>query len=169
MNATPRVRLPGLLPLRLLGKALLCTAMALPACWANADDASKSANHVLIADQFNNRVIEVDAKTHQIIWQFGNGSDKPGPHSIVGVNDAERVGRLTLMSGTGIPPSSPPLPGCSDPVNGCPDNRVMLVSQRGRIVWQYGQAGVSGAGFNQLNTPVHAIALPEFSAVAACM
>jgi outer membrane protein assembly factor BamB len=111
-------------------------------------------NNILIADQFNNRVIEVDPNTHQIVWQFGTGSDKPGPDSVVGVNDAERVGPYTLIAGTGIPAASPALPGCSTPATGCPDNRVMLVNAGGSIVWQYGQAGVAGPGFNQLDTPV---------------
>lgn len=130
---------------------------------ANADDTSNNIrHHILIADQFNNRVVEIDPKTHEVVWQFGSGSDKPGPSSIVGVNDAERVGSFTLMSGTGTPPSSPPLPGCSDRINGCPDNRVILVNHAGRIVWQYGKAGIAGAGADLLNTPVHAIIVPEF-------
>ena len=96
------------------------------------------------------------------MWQFGTGSDKPGPSTIVGTNDAERFGPFTLISGTGIPPSNPPLPGCSDPVNGCPDNRVIIVNQQGHIVWQYGRAGVAGSGPNQLDTPVHAVFLSGF-------
>jgi hypothetical protein len=121
------------------------------------------AAHILIADQFNNRVIEVDRHTHQIVWHFGDGSDHPGPHSIVGTNDAERVGPYTLISGTGIPSNTPPLPGCADPVNGCPDNRVLLVNQQRQIVWQYGQdGGVAGFGPNQLNTPVHAAFVSDF-------
>lgn len=120
-------------------------------------------DHILIADQFNNRVIEVDRHSHKIVWQFGDGSDHPGPQSVVGTNDAERIGPYTLISGTGIPPSSPALPGCSDPVNGCPDNRVFLVNHAGQIVWQYGQdGGVSGAGPNQLNTPVQAAFVSSF-------
>jgi hypothetical protein len=118
---------------------------------------------ILIADQFNNRVIEVDRQTHKIVWQFGDGSEHPGPHSIVGTNDAERVGPYTLISGTGIPPSSPPLPGCADSTNGCPDNRVFLVNHQGEIVWQYGQGGVTGSGPNQLNTPVHAAFVSDFT------
>lgn len=124
--------------------------------------AESAPANVLIADQFNNRVIEVDPKTHTVVWQFGNGSDKPGPHSVVGVNDAVRYGKLTLISGTGIPAASPPLPGCSDAVNGCPDNRVFLVNRHGKIIWQYGMAGVGGSGFNQLNTPVQASLLNHF-------
>ena len=121
--------------------------------------------HIVIADQFNNRVIEVDPDNHQVVWQFGDGSSVPGPHSIVGTNDAERYGELTLISGTGIPPSPPPatpLPGCPDVVNGCPDNRVILVNAAGEIVWQYGQdGGVSGSDPDELNTPVAATVLPS--------
>ena len=65
-------------------------------------------------------------------------------------------------AGTGTPPSNPPLPGCSDPVNGCPDNRVFIVGPEGGILWQYGEAGVTGAGPNQLNTPVQAAFLSGF-------
>ena len=121
--------------------------------------AAPDNGNILIADQFNNRVIEVNPATHKIVWHFGNGSDLPGPHSVVGVNDAERFGPLTLIAGTGTPPG---LPGCSDVVNGCPDNRVFIVDPGGNILWQYGQAGVTGAGPNQLNTPVHSIFLSSF-------
>lgn len=124
------------------------------------DEANKG--QALISDQFNNRVIQVDLAIHKIVWSFGNGSDVAGPHSVVGVNDAERFGGFTLISGTGIPPSSPPLPGCSDPVNGCPDNRVFIVGMKGNIIWQYGQAGVTGSGANELNTPVQAAVLAGF-------
>ncbi|HEV2376914.1 MAG TPA: PQQ-binding-like beta-propeller repeat protein [Streptosporangiaceae bacterium] len=113
--------------------------------------------NILIADQFNNRVVEVNS-AHQVVWQFGDGSYLPGPDSIVGVNDAERVGGLTLLAGTGTPPGADP----SCPLaNGCPDNRVILVNQPGHIVWQYGQAGVTGAGPNELNTPVQSTYLPD--------
>jgi outer membrane protein assembly factor BamB len=115
--------------------------------------------NILIADQFNNRVIEIN-RHHKIVWQFGDGSSVPGPHSVVGTNDAQRVGRLTLISGTGTPPGGAE-PSCPDAVNGCPDNRVMLVNRHGKIVWQYGQAGVTGSGDDQLNTPVQATYLPN--------
>jgi hypothetical protein len=114
--------------------------------------------NILIADQFNNRVIEVNPDNHQIVWQFGNGSSKAGPHSIVGTNDAQRVGPFTLMAGTGVPPGNFEK-NCT---NGCPDNRVILVDPFGHIVWQYGKAGVSGSGFNELNTPVQNTWLPNF-------
>jgi hypothetical protein len=147
-----------------LASTLLIGLAASPAAMADEGSFNDRGN-ILIADQYNNRVIEIDRDTHKIVWQFGSGSDKPGSNSVVGTNDAERVGTFTLISGTGIPssPVAAPLPGCSDPANGCPDNRVFIVNRRGHIVWQYGQdGGVSGSGFNQLNTPVHALFLSEF-------
>lgn len=132
----------------------ICTSALNPAavCGQEHHGFNKNGN-ILIADQFNNRVIEVNGH-HEIVWQFGDGSSVPGPHSVVGTNDAQRVGPLTLISGTGTPPGADP--SCPDLVNGCPDNRVMLVNPEGKIVWQYGQAGVTGSGPNQLNTPVQA-------------
>jgi outer membrane protein assembly factor BamB len=120
--------------------------------------------NILIADQFNNRVVEVDPAGH-IVWQFGKGPHDFSRHSIIGTNDAQRVGSFTLMAGTGDPPvaagSSPPAGDLCPNPNGCPDNRVILVDPFGRIVWQYGQFGVSGSGPDQLNTPVQATWLPD--------
>lgn len=132
---------------------------AIGGLYAGAAVAQDDNGPIVIADQFNNRVIEVDRASHKVIWHFGNGSDLPGPHSVVGVNDAERFGPFTLISGTGTPPG---LPGCSDTVNGCPDNRVFIVDPLGNIIWQYGQAGVAGSGPDQLNTPVQALFLVSF-------
>ena len=112
---------------------------------------------VLIADQFNNRVIEVD-RLGNITWQFGRGPTDFTPNSIIGVNDAQRVGPLTLMAGTGTPPNT--VPTCQLP-NGCPDNRVLLVNRSGHIVWQYGTFGVTGSGPDQLDTPTQATYLPS--------
>jgi outer membrane protein assembly factor BamB len=124
-----------------------------------ADDGGfNQPGNILIADQFNNRAIEVN-RQHHIVWSFGNGSKVPGPHSIVGLNDAERVGELTLLAGTGAPPApSPTEPGCE--TSGCPDNRVILVDEDGQIVWSYGKPGITGSGPDELNTPVFAAALP---------
>ncbi len=106
--------------------------------------------NILISDQFNNRVIEVDRQKH-IVWQFGTGDPSdcsPGPGHIIAPNDAERLGDgLTLIPGTGT--------------SNCPDNRVIVVNEAGQIIWQYGQAGKSGSGFDLLNVPVFAIQLPD--------
>lgn len=117
-------------------------------------------DHILIADQYNNRVIEVDRATHAIVWKFGDGSDTVSPTSVIGPNDAERFGELTLITGTGLPPDAPA--GCADTTNGCPDNRVFIVNLAGHIIWQYGEAGVAGADANQLDIPVHSVLVPGF-------
>jgi len=111
---------------------------------------------VLISDQFNNRVMEID-RHHRVVWQYGLGPTDFSPRSIVGVNDAQRVGSFTLMAGTGTPAGV--VPTCTNP-DGCPDNRVILVDPAGRIVWQYGTFEVTGSGPEQLNTPVQATWLP---------
>ena len=82
--------------------------------YSQAGDAAAPAAAFRLKRRNNQFVIEIDPHTHAIVWQFGNGSDKAGPRSIVGTNDAERFGPLTLISGTGIPPASPPLPGCCE-------------------------------------------------------
>ena len=108
--------------------------------------------HVLISDQFNNRVIEVDP-TGAIVWSFGDGTSVAGPTSVVAPNDAQRLPNgQTLISGTGAPPGTEPT--CPSDGGGCPDNRVLIVGADGGIVWQYGDDG-------GLNTPVASVYLPN--------
>jgi hypothetical protein len=116
--------------------------------------------NLLITDQFNNRVIEVNPHSKAIVWSFGSNDPalcNPGPGAIIGTNYAERLaGGLTVMAGTGIPPgASATMPA------GCVDNRVIVVNEAGHIVWQYGQAGVTGSDSNQLNVPVSVVQLPN--------
>ena len=126
-----------------------------------AADGTKLSRHfnqpgnILIADQFNNRVIEADPAGN-IVWSFGLGPNDFSANSIIGVNDAQRVGLYTLMAGTGTPAGV--IPQAPD---GAPDNRVILVDPFGRIVWQYGQFGQTGSGPNLLNTPVQSTWLPD--------
>ena len=121
-------------------RKLICVSLAalglilVAASFASATSIFNQPGNILISDQFNNRVIEVDPRTKNIVWQFGNGSSVAGPHSVVAPNDAQRVGDLTLISGTGAPRAPRPLVA-----SGCADNRVFLVNQAGRVVWQYGR------------------------------
>lgn len=111
--------------------------------------------NITIADQFNNRVIEIDP-AGKIVWSFGLGPSDFTAKSIIGCNDAQRVGPYTLMAGTGTPAGV--IPQAPD---GVLDNRVLLVDPFGRIVWQYGQFGQTGSGSNLLNTPVQCAWLPD--------
>jgi len=123
--------------------------------WRILDKHFNRPGNILISDQFNNRVIEIEKDGH-IIWQYGVGPSDLTATSPLGVNDAQRVGPLTLIAATGVPPGLEP--GCD---LGCPDNRVFLIDPFGDIIWQYGQFGVTGSDFNQLNTPVQATWLPN--------
>ena len=108
----------------------------------------KKFNHpgnILISDQFNNRVIETNSRG-EIVWSYGLGPSDFTPNSIIAVNDAERIRNKTLMVGTGTPTNI--------------DNRVILVNKHGQIIWQYGQFGLSGTGFDLLDVPVQATFVP---------
>lgn len=133
--------------------AILATAV--PAAALTVPGTFNQPGNILIADQFNNRVIEIDRKG-DIVWSWGLGPHDFSANSPLGVNDSERVGRDTLMAATGIPAKVDPY--CK---KGCPDNRVMLVDPEGNIVWQYGQFGVSGSGPDELNAPVQATWTPN--------
>ena len=118
---------------------------------AKAAPAFNQKGNVLIADQFNNRVIEV-ARNGHIVWHFGTGSPVAGPKAVVAPNDAQRIpGGRTLIAGTGAPAGV-----TGEPAGGAVDSRVLIVNKAGKIVWQYGKAGVTGTGKNRLNTPVQA-------------
>jgi outer membrane protein assembly factor BamB len=150
----------GALALSTLSTLSLLAFGSGPAQAAHSSATFNSPGNILISDQFNNRAVEVDPRTKSIVWTFGSGNPalcNPGPGAIIGLNDAERLSDgLTLLAGTGIPAgASPSLP------NGCVDNRVIVVNHDGGIVWQYGQAGVTGSGPDQLNVPVFAIQLPN--------
>ncbi len=108
--------------------------------------------NTVVADQFNNRVVEVDSQG-QIVWTFGNGTSLPGPQSVVAPNDAERLPNgQTLIAGTGTAAGTEP--ACPADGGGCPDNRVLLVAQDGGIVWEYDDDG-------GLSSPVCSVMLPN--------
>src|SRR5260370_5371651 len=131
-------------------------ALLLGVVSANAQQSGfNQPGNILITDQFNNRVIEINP-AGAIVWQFGHGPGDTAANAIVGTNDAERVGDLTLITGTGIPAGA--TKNCKK--LGCTDNRVILVDRNGNIVWQYRQFGFSGFGPNQLNTPLQNTYLP---------
>ena len=146
--------------------AFVITALSVPTiaiAAASKNDGNDTFNHrgnLLVTDQFNNRVVEINRETKSIVWSFGSGNPSlcnPGPGAIIGTNDAERLADdLTVMVGTGIPPGASP-----DMPNGCVDNRVIVVDESGQILWQYGQAGVTGSGPNELNVPVFVVQTPN--------
>jgi len=153
----PNSRLACCIALLILAVMSLGLLRAYASNYAQSGAFNQPGN-LLVTDQYNNRVIEIDPTTKSIVWSFGSGNPlacNPGPGTIIGSNDAERLSNgLTLMVGTGIPSGVPN-------TTACVDNRVIVVNENGLIVWQYGEAGVAGAGPNQLNVPVFAVQLPN--------
>lgn len=138
-----------------MAAAALVTTVSTQAQLLNPREFNEPGN-LLIADQFNNRVIEIQPNG-SIVWSFGRGPNDFSAKSVIGCNDAQRVGEFTLMAGTGTPANViPQAPG------GVADNRVMLVDPFGRVVWQYGQFGQTGSDSNLLSTPVQNTFLPNF-------
>lgn len=156
MNSRPSSHVPGRFWMASLAIAAALTLWIAPARAQLLKFGFNRTGNILISDQYNNRVIEIDT-SGRIVWSFGNGpADLTSGKSPVGVNDAERIGGVTLVAGTGNPG------GFGDCNPGpCPDNRVMLVNRLGQILWQYGQFGVAGSDANQLDTPVQATWLPN--------
>jgi hypothetical protein len=143
---------------KLIALGIVAVSMMLLTTVSNGESGEfNQRGDLLIADQFNNRVIEIDGSGN-IVWQFGLGPNDISAKSVIGTNDAQRVGRNTLIAGTGAPAGFEP--ACP---SGCADNRVILVNEDGKIVWQYGKFGVTGSGPNQLNTPVQATWTPHHS------
>ena len=97
----------------LTGTGMLCWVVAAAGVFGLARPASaeelkigrefNERGNLTIADQFNNRVIEIDPAGN-IVWSFGRGPNDFTDRSIIGCNDAQRVGPYTLMAGTGKRP-----------------------------------------------------------------
>jgi len=156
-SRTPAAGRIALFVVALVAALLIIPFTAMAGAKAAVSPLFNKPGNVLISDQYNNRLIEV-TRSGKIVWQFGDGSAVAGPHSVVGVNDAQRIpGGRTLIAGTGVPAGAP----SPEPSAGAADNRVFIVNAAGKIVWRYGMAGVTGAGPNQLNTPVQATYLPN--------
>ncbi len=102
--------------------------------------------HIVIADQFNNRVIEIDPATHKVVWQFGDGSS------------IWQYGQDGGVSGTGFdqlntPVAATVLPNGHFLITDQANERIIEVNREKEIVFQYGVTGLSGSGFNELNNP----------------
>jgi len=108
----------------------------------------------LIADRYNNRVVEIDPVTGTVAWEYTASIKKGSTNWVVGPCDAERVGGRTLVVAAGLPPGV-----SEDYPDGFVDNRVLQVAKKGKIKWQYGQKGVAGGGENELDHPVAAMLL----------
>src|SRR5258708_26361040 len=109
--------------------AITISILALANLAAAQDSGFNTAGNILISDQFNNRVIEIDPDG-AIVWSFGRGPSDVSAASVIGVNDAQRIGDRTLMAGTGAPPGTEPL--CP---SGCARSEERRVGKECRSRW----------------------------------
>ncbi len=79
----------------------------------------------MVVDQGNNRVIEIDRNSKQVVWSYG---PKSGTGALNNPNSAELLPNGHILIG--------------DENN----NRIIEITRDGAIVWQYNQ-GLSGAAF----------------------
>jgi hypothetical protein len=142
--------------------------------------------HVLIADESNNRVIEV-TPTKNIVRTFTIGgalnaaafaSRLPNGHTLISDAGNNRIAEVDstdhlvwqYVTNKGAGSNSNPQPTrgirlrngntlISDQFN----NRVIEVTPGGKIVFQQGKINVGGDGFNRLNGPYDAKAIGDFT------
>ena len=145
--------------------------------------------HILIADENNNRVIEV-TRNHKIVWQYGSPSDTttlndaafasrlPNGHTLITDSNNNRVvevmqdKELVWSCVTNARPGSManPLPTravrldngntlISDQFN----DQVIEINPDHQIVFSQGQIQVDGNGPNQLNAPYDAKVVGDFT------
>jgi hypothetical protein len=157
---------------------------------SNPNSAELLANgHILIADENNNRVIEVTRDKH-IVWQYGNPRDTntlsgaafasrlengdtlitdSGNSRVVEVNHDKQV-VWSYVTNTRPGSISMPLPTravrlrngdtlISDQFN----HQVIEVNHDKEIVFTQGMIGVVGTGFDQLNAPYDAKVIGDYT------
>lgn len=150
------------------------------------------SGNILIADEGNNRVIEVN-RNQQIVWQYGNPSDTsilngPGFASRVGLDtlitdgnnsrviEVNPSGEVVFTYYTNARPGSVSAPAPSHAVrlyNGNTlisdqiNNQVIEVDPQGNIVFSQGEVNVAGTGFNQLNWPYDAKMIGDYTGLTA--
>lgn len=148
--------------LRLLGALFTTLLLTSVAAHASPKPRFNARGNLLISDRDNNRVIEIDTNTQTIVWQYDMSVRRSVTNLIVGPCDAERVNSQTLIVGGGLAAGA-----STNYPSGAADNRVILVNRKGKILWQYGQAGVTGTNVDELNNPVEALMLPHRSVLIA--
>jgi len=136
---------------------------------------------VLIADQGNNRVIEVDKRTKEILWSHSEGVNVPafasrlhngntlitnsGNASIIEINRAGNVvwSYITGTPGVSVPQRAVRLHNGHTLISDQGLHTVIEVNRLGTIVWQYGVSGLPGSGPNELNGPYDAKVVGDFT------
>jgi hypothetical protein len=141
--------------------------------------------NVLITDQFNNRVIEVNPHTNQVVWQYDQGLETAADASRLPNNDTliadaahSRVVEVSPQgsvvwqyftnqsqesNATPFPSNAVRLANGDTSIADTLNNRIVVVNTAGQIVWQYGMTNVAGDGANQLNWPYSGYVIGDYT------
>lgn len=145
-----------------LGLVLISSLLVMPAVYSASKPRYDTRGNLIIVDQYNNRVLEMEPVTGTIVWEYDASVRRSETNWLVGPRDAERFKGRTLIVAGGLPAGV-----STNYPDGYVDNRVFEVDRKGKIRWQYGQTGVTGAGENELNDPVTAMILPHHCVLIA--
>ena len=130
---------------------------------SNHNDFNRDGN-LLIADSYNNRVIETNQRG-EIVWHYGLGPADTSANSPIGVTDAQRLhDGLTLTTNRGLPPGAVP----AYPSGVVDSGVVTLVDRNGHIVLSYATVGTDGSAANQLYQPTTARFVPRRLSYKPC-
>lgn len=113
---------------------------------APGSDPSALPGDVLIADRSNNRLLVVDPQG-RIVWQFPRSGQ----------------GGLPIPDDAFFSPDGRQIIATEEDVSAV----AVIDVATGRVVYRYGQVGVSGSGPNQLSNPDDAMLLPDGSIILA--
>jgi hypothetical protein len=140
--------------------------------------------HILIADEGNNRAIEV-TRSGKIVWEYDAGinaaafaSRLPNGHTLIvdsahaRIVEVTRSKRVVFEYFTNTSSDSNPTPLPTNAVrlrNGNTivadqfNHRVFIFNHDKNVVWQYGITNVSGNGTGQLNGPYTAFVIGDYT------
>ncbi len=163
-----------------------------PGALNNPNSAELLTNgHVLIADENNNRVIEI-TRAGQIVWQFGSGNPSvttplmfaafasrlPNGDTLITDSGHSRVIEVTedkhivfqYFTNTAPGSSASPLPTNAVLLKNGDisiadqfNHRAIIINANGRLLEQIGETGVPGTGFDQLDGPYTAFVIGDYT------
>lgn len=138
---------------------------------------------ILIADQNNNRAIEITRDGH-IVWQYNTGlqavafaSRLPDGHTlivdsghsrIVEINEQKNIVFQYFTNATSGSNPSPTPSNAVRLVNGETsiadqfNDRIIIIDSKGNIVFQYGMTNMTGVGTSELNAPYSAFVIGDY-------
>jgi hypothetical protein len=163
-----------------------------PGALNNPNSAELLSNgHVLIADENNNRVIEITRSGH-IVWQYGSGiptvttpvqfaafaSRLPNGDTLITDSGHSRIvevtkgkdvvsqyftNRVAMSNASPLPTNAVRLKNGNTAIADQFNHRAIIVNGEHRLIEQVGETNVPGNGFDQLDGPYTAFVIGDYT------